>query len=177
MCHTKEWQQHLGRGHQGQSGSARTLLNTRICVSPSLTSWLCVVSDSFSVGIMTCQVVILASASKPKPSTLLHTQTHTQELSIMLPCRELRGGFDYLASPWQTGLISAVKHSVVLEKVVFTTWLDIQSNHTCCGLRKKMLFSPEPDTFPAITIHQHVSKPDKVQVSENKHKEVWPGGN
>lgn len=91
----------------------------------------------------------------------------------MLPCIELRGGFDYLASPRQTGLISAVKHSAVLEKVVFTTWLDIQSVHTCCCVRKEMLFfSPEPDTSPAITIHQHVSKPDKVQVSENKHKEV-----
>lgn len=91
----------------------------------------------------------------------------------MLPCIELRGGFDYLASPQQTGLISAVKHSAVLEKVVFTTWLDIQSVHTCCCVREEMLFfSPEPDTSPAITIHQHVSKPDKVQVSENKHKEV-----
>lgn len=46
-------------------------------LSPSLTSWLCVASASFSVGIMTCQVVILASASKPKPSTLLQRQTHT----------------------------------------------------------------------------------------------------
>lgn len=68
------------------------------------------------------------------------TQTHTQELSTMLPCIELRGGFDYLASPRQTGLISAVKHSAVLEKVVFTTWLDIQSVHTCCCVRKEMLF-------------------------------------
>lgn len=75
MCHTRKWQQYLGRGHQGQSGSARS--QTHESVSPSLTSWLCVVSDSFSAGIMTCQVVILASASKPKPSTLLHTNTHT----------------------------------------------------------------------------------------------------
>lgn len=37
---------------------------------------------------------------------------------------------------------------------------------------KNVVFPPEPDIFPAITIHQHVSKPDKVQVSENKHKEV-----
>lgn len=45
--------------------------------SPSLTSWLCVESASFSEDIMTCQVVILASASRPKPSTLLRRQRHT----------------------------------------------------------------------------------------------------
>lgn len=51
-------------------------LNSRCGVSPSLTSWLCVDSFSFSVDIITCQVVILASASRPKPSTLLQTQTN-----------------------------------------------------------------------------------------------------
>lgn len=75
------------------------------------------------------------------------TQTHTQELSTMLPCIELRGGFDYLASPRQTGLISAVKHSAVLEKVVFTTWLDIQS----AVWGKKCCFFPQNQIHPLLS--------------------------
>lgn len=170
MCHSRKWQQYLGRGHQGQSGSARgqTLKHTNL----SHPRWR---RDCAWCRTRSPRASWRArSSSWPPPPNRSRphycTQTHAgAKYHAALQRTERRVWLFSFSVANRSDLCSQTQRRV-RDGCVH----DMAGHPVCPHLllcEERNVFSPEPETSPAITIHQHVSKPDKVQVSENKHKE------